>query len=63
MRMPEIIKSTQITKWVINEVQVNGKWIPARPEPRNCIMSFSQIFIAAWRVFIGKYDAFEWVDK
>ena len=61
--MPEILKSTEITKWQNVQMYNGVQWVPARMEARNCILPWYQRYVAAWKVLIGEYDAFRWVGN
>lgn len=64
MRMPEIIKSTELTQiTAVTKRLSNSRWVPARPLPRNCVLPWYQRFVVSYKVFIGEYDAFKWVEE
>lgn len=54
MRYPAVIDEACDTK----ELR-NGVWSRSRPLPYRTVFGRLRI---AWRVFIGKYDAFRWND-
>jgi hypothetical protein len=48
---------------VENQVLINGKWVPARPEnfkPKYC--SIFQRAKYAWQVIVGKAETFTWPE-
>jgi hypothetical protein len=55
-----VYTASSIKKWDV-DVEVNDKWIPARPLNSFYNPFFGRI-IAAWRVLIGKYDALDWQE-
>jgi hypothetical protein len=40
-----------------NQVEIDGKWVAARPEP---YYSWKERWVLAWAVFTGKADALFW---
>ena len=44
-----------------NQANINGKWVPARPENYK-FRTYGQRLKEAWAVFTGKADAFKWPE-
>jgi hypothetical protein len=43
-------------------VEINGKWVPARPEPLFYADGFFSRLKDAWKVLKGDADAFTWPE-
>ena len=43
------------------QVNINGKWVPARPINYTC-RTFKEKLKDAWAVFTGKAEAFTWPE-
>lgn len=43
------------------QAEINGKWVPARPENYK-YRSFMERLNEAWGVFTGKFDTFKWPE-
>lgn len=61
MRNPDIYTATQLRNWDA-DVQIDKKWVPARPEPFCGLKIFKSIKLAVG-VLIGKYDVIEWYKQ
>lgn len=61
MRHPDIYTAKFIQEWGVRESVNGGPWIPSRPIPFQG-WAFRRRLRAAWRVFIGRYDALDWQD-
>lgn len=42
------------------EVEINGKWVPARPERATGLLGLRFKLRAVWAVLTGRADAFTW---
>lgn len=42
--------------------EINGKWVPARPERLTGFVGLKLRFRLAWRVLAGKADTVEWPE-
>lgn len=60
MNTPNVVSAEDIY-WLEPEceVQVNDKWVRARPVGFQGIFFFRRLKVA-WKVFTGKYDALKW---
>ena len=55
--------------WTLKQLQdpnapqacINGKWVPSRPLNWTC-RTLRERIMEAWRVFIGKAEAFQWPE-
>lgn len=56
-KTPNIITVQSVVDANANTANVNGKWVPARPEG---YWSWAYRFKAAWKVFTGNADALTW---
>ena len=54
-------KLEQIRERDVPQVNINGKWVPARPENYKYRSLFQRIS-EAWGVFTGRADAFTWPE-
>lgn len=60
MRLPGIIHINSLAEQPWTQVQIKGRWHPARPLPYH---SPFQRIKAAWLVFTGKADALRWPEQ
>ena len=61
MKIPSIRYTDDLQNWS-EQIEINGKWVCARPESWGGLLLFWRIKLA-WYVFIGKYDALVWKGK
>lgn len=57
MKHPSLLSANDFRHLKNNTVEINGKWLPARPKGYPSV--FSRIHLA-WMVFTGKADAVVW---
>ncbi len=60
MRQPDGYEASEIKNWDTDRQGRFGDWVPARPEPSNCIYPWYWRILLAWDVLRGKADAIYW---
>ena len=59
MRQPDGYTPSEIKKWDV-DTEVNGRWVPVRPEPANLLYHWWNRCSKAWDVLVGKADVLYW---
>lgn len=44
------------------DTEINGKWVPCRPEPWDGVTGFIMRVKDGWKVITGKAEAFTWPE-
>ena len=62
MRQPDGYTTTALENWETHKQAKSGRWVAARPEPRNCVYPWYWRLVLAWDVVRGEADALYWEE-